>query len=128
MQYFSTCKLGDFRIIHDATDKFLFKVLDEFEGEYRLAELGLHAGLLETSIALYTHPDCVRIDKLEPGLLPPTDKWAPEAIKNIIGQGLISTAPNGVIGNPCSSTSEQGKQFYERLFRHYEDLCKPLIS
>lgn len=116
--------LPNLRIIHDASEKFIFRTISDFSNKYDAGNLGLHAGQFETSLALHTHPEAVRIGGMKPGLLPAWGTWSPEEINRILVVGLVETAPTGVIGDPCLSTSEQGELFYKRLLEYYEELCK----
>lgn len=111
---------GKLKILHDATDRMLFKSTAPFLTEFTGAELGIHAGLQETSIAMHTHPDYgVRRDKLEKGAMPTGSEWTSEEVQEVISNGLHLSTPNGVLGDARKSTLELGKRFYDYLLQMY---------
>ena len=61
-------------------------IVGYFSEKFKLGDLGLHAGLFETSLALYSHPSSVKNFKNIKGLLPSkNDKsWKENEIKKII--------------------------------------------
>lgn len=114
----------NFQIIHDGESEILFKVITDLSTKFHNADLGLHAGFFETSLALFTHPEAVRIDELRIGAMPTEGKeWAKPQISKLISEGLLKTAPTGVIGDPRASTSLYGEQFYNLILNEYMQLC-----
>lgn len=84
-----------YEIYHDAIEKNIFKA-QTFITDYSKEDLGIHAGLYETSLAMFTHPDCVRNSHLNYNL---AHNKGP-SIKSILQHGLKRYYPNGIIGNP----------------------------
>lgn len=111
---------GKIKIFHDAADKLLFTVDRPFVGEFTSAEFGLHAGLFETSMAMYTHPgESVRTDVLEKGLMPKGNEWTEAEVIELIQTGFIKGTPNGVVGDPRKASVEKGEKYYNSLLHQY---------
>lgn len=108
------------RVLHDANEKILFSTIKTWAPTLSLGDCGLHGGLFETSMALHTHPDDgVRVEHLELGALPKGDGWHEKEVELLMRDGLHVSAPNGVIGDPCGSTAELGKKFYDGILTAY---------
>lgn len=71
----------------------------------------LHAGGFETSLLLAIDPMAVRLDLLAPGArLDPGD-----AVALLRDGGVASVAPSGVLGDPTTSSMEEGRAALDRL-------------
>lgn len=64
-----------------------------------------HAGRTETSILLALDPGVVRLDAAEPGNSAPLAELLPVLTRG----GVAAASPNGVLGDPRGSTSEEGE-------------------
>jgi len=114
----------NFQIIHDGEIEILFKVILKLSNEYSNAELGLHAGYFETSLALFTHPDIVKVDELKIGSMPTNgEMWDKPQIIKLISEGLFKTSKTGIIGDPRNANAIAGKNFYELILKEYLQLC-----
>ena len=65
----------------------------------------MHAGRTETSLLLHLDPQRVRIDRLETGATGDSR----ELVDAMREGGVSSVAPNGIIGDATSATSEHGR-------------------
>ena len=118
---------GDFETIADAGKKFkdmdinviafdelgkLVKVLHEVADQFGISHdaVGAHSGEFETSIMLAAYPEKVRFDLAEEGLLIDLSKHP-----DFFRQDIRKVASNGVIGDPCCSTSEHGEAYWEGI-------------
>ncbi len=118
-------------IIHDSHAPILFKAIREstekMSSEIDNAEgrMGLHAGLFESSLALFTHPQSIKMNRAAPGTLPGNgkDHWLDQDIKTIMSEGLSKHSPNGIIGDPIGANPTFGKYFYSILIKEFEKLC-----
>jgi len=111
---------GSLRIYHDADERLLFHSAKPFLNEFSAGEMGTHAGLQETSIALFTHPEFgVRKDRLEKGAMPAGEEWTTDEMKRIVTNGLHSFTPNGILGDARKSSSELGQRFYISMLELY---------
>lgn len=123
-KFANTLSLDQFRLIHDGDEKFIFSTIRTFSDEFGAAALGLHAGLFETALALYTHPNLLRVDRASKGLMPLCgDHWSQAEIQKLMQDGLVGVTENGIIGDPFGATPEIGKRFYHELIRRYLTLC-----
>lgn len=116
------------KIHHDAQEKILFSTMKSWASSHSLSECGLHGGLFETSMALHTHTEAVRLDQLELGALPEGAEWREKDVEKLMSEGLHISAPNGVIGDPRGSTKEQGEKFYEGVLAAYINLYSPQLK
>jgi creatinine amidohydrolase len=72
-------------------------------------EAGGHAGELETSLMLALAPDLVRRAAItEPGYTGPLDDAAAAVL---FQDGVVALAPNGVLGDPRSASSDAGRAY-----------------
>lgn len=112
------------KIIHDGKEKFIFKVIEEHSVEFNAAALGLHGGLFETAMALFTHPELVRTGHFKTGLMPgESGMWTSAEIQKILSLGLLAVTKDGVIGDPKGASATQGEVFYKSLLEKYINLC-----
>ena len=115
----------NFNIIHDGFEEILFKVIKNLSNKFSNADLGLHAGFFETSMALYTHPEAVKIDELKIGSMPTEgNEWSKSQISSIISEGLLKSTPSGVIGDPRLSNAKDGEVFFNMILREYLKLVE----
>lgn len=74
-------------------------------------EGGLHAGEWETSMMMAIHPELVHLDRAEPGFTgDPVD-----ALSGLFQGSIDAIAPNGVIGDPASSSAEKGRAYWDKV-------------
>ena len=87
--------------------------------------MGTHAGLQETAIAMYTHPEYgVRKNRLELGAMPAGNEWTAEEMKSLIANGLHTVTPNGVLGDARNASPELGQRFYDSMLKMYIQFYK----
>jgi creatinine amidohydrolase len=112
------------KVIHDGKEKYIFKVIEEQSSEFNAGVLGLHGGLFETALALFTHPGFVRTDRFNTGLMPGENgTWTSSEIQKILSLGLSAVTKNGVIGDPNGASATHGDKFYKSLLEKYVNLC-----
>jgi mycofactocin precursor peptide peptidase len=70
-----------------------------------------HAGRTETSLMLAIAPDQVRMELAEGGALEPID----ELMGRLRTGGVISVAPNGVLGDSTKATASEGEALLRSL-------------
>ena len=80
-----------------------------------------HAGRTETSMLFHLDPDCVRLDRVEPGS---TARWR-EIGATVMAEGLAAVTPNGVLGDPTGSSATEGAEIVAALVEH---LCDAVAS
>lgn len=80
----------------------------------------LHAGELEVSILLHSHPELVR-DGYQ------STDWAAGNWRHLLTTGIQKYTQNGVIGRPSRATAEKGKAALESLTASFADTLKALI-
>jgi creatinine amidohydrolase len=116
---------GNLKIRHDAAEKLLFSTIQDWSAEHEASACGLHAGLFETSMALFTHgPKAVRVEALQSGAMPAGSTWTDKEVQNLFKQGLKGAAPNGVVGDPRGATAELGAKFYKGILDAWISLLK----
>ena len=120
IQDFASNWAGKLKVLHDADQKILFSKMTEWGSEFPPAACGLHGGLFETSMAMFTHPTFgVREAEFKRGAMPSGDVWTSEEIKALLRNGLKKSTENGVVGNPVGSSRENGEKFYSSLLEEY---------
>ena len=77
----------------------------------RIAGGDAHAGRTETSLMLTLAPESVRMEAAEPGDVRPLVAVMGELRRG----GVISVAPNGVLGDPTGATGEEGRRLLDDL-------------
>lgn len=111
-------------ILHDGKEKYIFKAIEEQGADFDTGALGLHGGLFETALALFTHPELVRADHFDIGLMPgESGTWTSVEIQKILSLGLSAVTKNGVIGDPTGANAVHGERFYISLLEKYINLC-----
>jgi mycofactocin precursor peptide peptidase len=82
-------------------------------GVVHLAVEGMdaHAGAAETSMVLYLDPSRVRLPLVEQGNLSPARDLMPQ----LRTDGVRSTSPNGVLGDPTAANADQGRRWIDAL-------------
>jgi creatinine amidohydrolase len=96
------------------------------------AELGIHAGEIETSMVLALAPEAVRTDRFEPGSSRVRDLYG--SLRYLSLEGALPTAwltkdlaPNGVIGDPTAASAERGELALAHLARElagvFAEIC-----
>lgn len=76
-------------------------------------EIGDHAGELETSLLLHTHPDWVVMSQAGEGRSIPFDIPAMKTAGVWTPRPWSKTQPDTGAGNPSSATAEKGAKFFE---------------
>ena len=64
-----------------------------------------HAGRTETSLMLHLAPERVLLDRAEPG----NTAAVAELMPALVGGGVRSVSPNGVLGDPAGASAEEGE-------------------
>ena len=106
---------------HGGNTATMTKVVDllRFEGRAvawtstALPDADAHAGETETSILRYLAPWAVRVDLMVPGATQPVQELMPR----LRDEGVRGVSSNGVLGDPTTSSTEQGRELFERLVR-----------
>jgi mycofactocin system creatininase family protein len=70
------------------------------------APLDLHAGRIETSLALILVPGDVRLGLAEPGAREPLSAL----LSRMRAGGVVSVSPNGVLGDPSGASAQEGER------------------
>jgi creatinine amidohydrolase len=78
-----------------------------------LPDADAHAGDTETSLLRFLAPWAVRVDLMAPGATEPVAQLMPR----LRAQGVRGVSPNGVLGDPTTSSVERGRELFERLVR-----------
>ena len=107
---------------HGGNTATMTKVVDllRFEGRSvawtstALADADAHAGETETSILRYLAPWSVRVDLMAAGATEPVRQLMPR----LRDEGVRGVSPNGVLGDPTTSSTERGRELFERLVRN----------
>lgn len=92
------------------------------------AEGDVHAGEIETSLALHDRPHLVRMDRAKPEVLqfasPYLSFTGPHAVAWHARTARISAT--GTLGDPTKATAEKGKKIWEITVRHLVALIEDL--
>jgi creatinine amidohydrolase len=76
----------------------------------------MHAGELETSILLHTHPHLVR---------PPRPDHVADERPHLLSRGMGAYTKSGVIGRPSLASAEKGRAVLESLVRSFATYLPP---
>jgi creatinine amidohydrolase len=76
-----------------------------------LPDADAHAGETETSLLRHLAPWVVRVDLMAPGATEPVAELMPR----LRAEGVRAVSPNGVLGDPTTSSAERGRELFERL-------------
>jgi mycofactocin precursor peptide peptidase len=76
-----------------------------------------HAGDTETSLLRHLAPWSVRVDLMAVGATEPVGELMPQLRE----QGVIAVSPNGVLGDPTTSSAEKGRELLGRLVGNLVD-------
>ncbi len=76
-----------------------------------------HAGDTETSLLRHLAPWSVRVDLMAVGATEPVGELMPQLRE----QGVIGVSPNGVLGDPTTSSAEKGRELLGRLVGNLVD-------
>ena len=79
----------------------------------------MHAGEIETSILLHSHPELVK-DGYQ------TADWVADDRRHLLTQGLSAYTTSGVIGRPSLSSAEKGKAVLASLTHSFADVLQIL--
>ncbi len=107
---------------HGGNTATLTKVVDLLRYEGRavawtstaLPDADAHAGETETSILRFLAPWAVRVDLMAAGATDPVSELMPR----LQAEGVRGVSPNGVLGDPTTSSVERGRELFERLVRN----------
>jgi creatinine amidohydrolase len=75
------------------------------------APTDVHAGVIETSMALYLFPDLVRPFDTVTGYVVPEDGW----LQSMHAKGVRSLSPTGVLGDPRGANHRAGERIINAL-------------
>ena len=73
-----------------------------------------HAGETETSLLRHLAPWSVRVDLMAPGATEPVAELMPR----LRAEGVRAVSDNGVLGDPTASSTERGRELFDRLVRN----------
>lgn len=76
----------------------------------------MHAGELETSVLLHTHPHLVR---------PPRPDHVADERPHLLSRGMAAYTESGVIGRPSLASAEKGRAVLESLVRSFAAYLPP---
>lgn len=76
-----------------------------------LPDADAHAGDTETSLLRHLAPWSVRVDLMAPGATEPVRDLMPRLREH----GVLGVSPNGVLGDPRTSSAERGRELFDRL-------------
>jgi len=96
-------------------------------------QLDFHAGIIETSVMLYSHPDLVKVAALADNrpnqfldLLQPPPNIGPNAIS--FGWQAQDLNPSGAIGNSRNASAELGQKLLERAVESATQILQLVIG
>ena len=89
----------------------LRSILLRHAGHEPLPDADAHAGETETSLLRHLAPWAVRVDLMSPGATEPVAELMPR----LRADGVRAVSPNGVLGDPTTSSAERGRELFERL-------------
>ena len=84
-------------------------------------QAGVHAGDLETSVALALEPGLVATDRFAPGFV---DEFGSEAQKTIGEKGIVGLSKSGVLGDPTRAGAEKGSAYLEAVVGHSVEVIR----
>ena len=124
-------KSNVFFLIQD--QKLHHELLEKFRTKYKagLGEMGVHAGLSETSMLLAARPELVDMKNAEEGLSDDS-RWLPENVG--IGQmdtfirGIKAKVSNGVLGDPRRANSEMGIELLDATADEEADRIQKVMN
>lgn len=107
---------------HGGNTATLTKVVDLLRYEGRsvawtstaLPDADAHAGDTETSLLRFLAPWSVRVDLMAAGATEPVAELMPRLRE----EGVRGVSPNGVLGDPTTSSVERGRELFDRLVRN----------
>ncbi|MEO5709666.1 MAG: mycofactocin biosynthesis peptidyl-dipeptidase MftE [Nocardioidaceae bacterium] len=107
---------------HGGNTSTLLKVVELLRYEDRavawtstaLADADAHAGETETSLLRFLAPWSVRVDLMAAGATEPVSELMPRLRE----EGVRGVSPNGVLGDPTTSSPERGRELFQRLVRN----------
>lgn len=90
-------------------------------------KLSMHAGHAETALMLALAPETVRMELAEASFPPefPSRLLSPDG-RPACAWTTLDLSTNGVIGDPCGATPEQGQAILESLSRHWAQAIEEL--
>ncbi|MCL5069172.1 MAG: creatininase family protein [Thaumarchaeota archaeon] len=110
-----------------------YEMMEKFRAKYkaRLGEMGVHAGLSETSMLLAAHPELVEMNNAEEGL---SDDWnylqenvLVDQMDNFI-RGIKAKVGNGVLGDPRRASVEIGNELLEATAEEQANRIQKIIK
>jgi creatinine amidohydrolase len=104
---------------HGGNTATLTKVVDLLRYEGRavawtsmdVPDADAHAGETETSLLRHLAPWSVRVDLMAVGATEPVRELMPRLRE----EGVLGVSPNGVLGDPTTSSAERGRELFDRL-------------
>jgi len=104
---------------HGGNTATMTKVVDLLRYEGRavawtsmdLPDADAHAGETETSLLRHLAPWAVRVDLMAAGATEPVRELLPRLRE----EGVLGVSPNGVLGDPTTSSPERGRELFDRL-------------
>jgi len=90
----------------------------------------VHAGEIETSTALATRPELVRLDKLTSFVPEFSSRYLNFSSKRSVdwyGQ-IAKISPEGVLGDPTKATPEKGRRMWDTMVKHLVEFVEALMK
>ena len=85
---------------------------------FNFDQVGIHAGLGETSMMMALRPDLVREDRFQAGFVGEID------VSSLLKGGVRAVSENGILGDPRGSTAEMGRKILNHMVTTYADLVR----
>ena len=90
----------------------------------------VHAGEIETSTALATRPELVRLDRLKSFVPEFSSRYLNFSSKRSVdwyGQ-IAKISPEGVLGDPTKATPEKGRRMWDMMVKHLVEFVEALMK
>ncbi|MDZ7849573.1 MAG: creatininase family protein [Halodesulfurarchaeum sp.] len=101
-----------------------FTWFDAVDGQFDMG----HAGPIETSFLLHTHPELVREDRLEAGRDGGTDSWGEWVSGTNLAHDAAEFTENGTVGDPTKASAEAGENLLDGAVTALEALLEAVAE
>jgi creatinine amidohydrolase/Fe(II)-dependent formamide hydrolase-like protein len=90
----------------------------------------VHAGEIETSTALATRPQLVKLDKAKSFVPEFSSRYLNFSSKRSVGWygQMAKISPEGVLGDPTRATPEKGRRMWETMVKHLVEFVEAIMK